>query len=643
MQSFLTRAGRARICRCNTCAGVAKTIIRRSTTGAEVKVSYRHAFTTLYTSIFATAAFVDAKFKDDRRKDLENQISEAKDAVARLQLQNAAAEVEVQPSIIERVANEGRDYGDSPILERADVRPSLIAPSNEPKTPTTRIFEQHGGEHWDVFHESNFRQSLRGLKRSDYRVLEQWLKASVEDGEVVVSGTKPEEWTFNVTQLVDYLLLEHDRRASQKALPPARTPLREAIDRLKAVGYPEFRWPSHDPTAFSVSRTRLSKRMARDIAADKDALGTIERICYNLLTSQYPLTIHTYNTLIVHLNKAGHHKIAQCILQSHFAHFSQHHAQSQAVVLNHDREFGNYAAIHRNVSVILQNSSVYFSRGGNYLLDSMVRAYAGFCNMTDAILVFCHGLSVGLTIGPQALFQLIGLCIWRLDRAHAAELIRAFTDYPEQFEYMLTAEPTAQSILLHQMSYLLDVTGLWRHPSKLGPELKTYGLDPEKFRRFRMTIRICNIQRQFNHTARMTRRLEQILSTLETPKYKRMRRADAVRLVMGKAAQAAEDFDFHMEAAMPASWVDKDFKALKPIHAPRQRRRVWTEEDHETARASLRLAVLSKEVEDGGRRVADCSLELLEMNSEGGLEQRLQGEALYVPEAGRGQVAEAMG
>lgn len=642
MQSFLTRAGRARICRCNTCAGVAKTIIRRSTTGAEVKVSYRHAFTTLYTSIFATAAVVDAKFKDDRRKDLDSQISEAKDAVARLQLQNAAAEVEVQPSIIERVANEGRRYGDSPILERAEVRPSIIASSNEPKTPTTRIFEEHGGGYWDVFHEANFRRSLRGLKRSDYRMLEQWLKASAEDGEVVVSGVKPEEWTFNVSQLVDYLLLEHDRRASKENVARTKTPLREAIDRLKAVGYPEFRWPGQNTTAFNDSRTRLSKRMARDIAADRDALGTIERICYNLLTSQYPLTIHTYNTLIVHLNKAGHHKIAQCILQSHFAHFSQHHTQSQAVVLNHDREFGNYAGIHRNISVILQNSSVYFSRGGNYLLESMVRAYAGFCNMTDAILVFCHGLASGLTIGPQALFQLIGLCIWRLDRAHAVDLVRAFTEHPEQFEYMLTAEPTAQSILLHQMSYLLDVTGLWRHPSKLGPELKAYGVDPEKFRTFRMTIKICNMERQYNHAARMTRRLEQILTSLGTPKYKRMPRAAAVRLVAEKAAQAAEDFNSHMEAAMPASWVDKDFKALTPMHARRRRRRVWTESDHEMARAGLRLAVLSKEVEDGGRRVTDCSMELLEMNSGVGVEQTVHGDALYAPEAGK-QVAEAMG
>src|SRR5690606_2239933 len=101
MQSFLTRAGRARNCRCNTCVGVAKTIVRRSTTGSEVKVSYRHAFTTLYTSIFATAAVVDAKYKDDRRKHLEDQINEAKDAVARLQLQNAAAELEVQPGTVE--------------------------------------------------------------------------------------------------------------------------------------------------------------------------------------------------------------------------------------------------------------------------------------------------------------------------------------------------------------------------------------------------------------------------------------------------------------------------------------------------------------------------------------------------------------
>lgn len=638
MQSFLTRAGRARSCGCNTCVGVPKTVIRRSTTGAEVKISYRHAFTTLYTSIFATAAVVDAKLKDDRRKHLEDQITEAKDAIARLQLQNAATETEAQPGVVERIAHDGGSYGDSPTLGRAQSTPTLIASTGDQRTAVTSIFERYGAEYWDIFHENNIGRTLRALKRSDYRMIEKYLKESLENDELPVPGFTPDEWKLNVSELVDYLLLEHDQISARRGQALSRSPLREAIDRLRSAGYPDFRPQKYGLAAIKDASSRLSKRMARDIAADTSAIGTIERICYNLLTSQTPLTLHTYNTLIVHLNKAGHHKVAQCILQSHLAHYRQCDPQSEAVFLNHDREFGNYAGVHRNMSIILKNSSAYLSRGGKYLLDSMVRAYAGMRYVTEAVVVLCHGLSMGLTIGPQALFQLIGLCIWKLDKDLALKLVRAFTEHPELFESMLTAEPAAQSVLLHQMNYLLDVANLWRDPSKLGAQLKTHNIDAEGFRRFRMTITLHDIQGQYNHVARMTRRIEQILSGPDGP------RAAGESIRLEKAVRAADDFNFHMSAAMPVSWVQKDLKALTPVDVRtprRQRRRVWTARDYERARANLRLAVLSKEVADGGRQVTDCSVELLEMGHNRVMRQGRPGKFVHVGNTERAPVAEA--
>ena len=642
MQSLLTRAGRAHSCGCNTCFGLPKTIIRRSTTGAEVKVSYRHAFTTLYTSIFATAAVVDAKYKDDRRKHLEDQISEAKNAVARLQLQNAVAEAEVQPSALASVAHNGTADEGPTILDRAEIQPSLIAPPDKQESPNARIFEQYGGRHWDIFHPSKTERTLRALTTSDYRILERMLYATAEQDEPLISGRKPAHSAAYITRLVQFLLAEHDRMVALRNHPHLRSPLRETIDRLMSTGYPNISLARDDPMARKNLSFRLSKRMARDIHDATTACGIIERICYNLLTSQQPLTSHTFNTMIVYLSKFGRNNIAQCIIRCHFEQFRKHHPESEAVILNHDREFGNYAAAYRNVNVILNKYSTYLlpTRTGEAVLDSAVRAFAGFRNIKDAAVVLCHGLSLGITIGAQALLQLIGLSIWELDRSVALKLVRAFTDYPREFELMLTAEPGSYSVLLHQMDYLLDVAGLWRDPSKMRAQLEKYNLDPERFRRFRMMIAVHNIQQQLDQVERTVRRIERIIYRgVRTRQSKGISKADMVKRIAKEGTRAAADFDFHMEAAMPAMWLTNHIKTSNPINASQWRRRVWTARDHKRARANLRLAVLSKEVEDGAKQLANCSLEVREMDGNGVLRQEQPNELLDVGNIAREPVA----
>ncbi|SPN98552.1 uncharacterized protein DNG_01598 [Cephalotrichum gorgonifer] len=592
MQGILTKASQARNCWCKTCASVAKTTIRRSTTGAEVRVSRGQAFTTLYTSIFATAAIIDAKYKDDRRKRLEAKISEAKDAVAQLQFQNAVAEVELPPppapppsGILDWIAHESRACEGLVVPKRAGAEASPPASTDAADLIRTSIFEQYGAEYWEAFHATNFRKTLRELKRSDYHMLREWLRTSESLEVQPVSGSQPSEWTFNITQMVDYLLLEHNRLTTQQHLPPARSPLRETIDRLRATGCPNPRWPDRDATAFARPDTGLSEKMARDI--DSDAIGTVERICYNLLTTQSPLTIHTYNMLILCLTKAGHLTLARCVLRSHFAHFKNHphHALSSAICLNHDKRSGNYAGVHRNIGNILRNSTLYFSQGGRYILESMVGAFSRFCNMSDAVVTFCYGLSLGLRLSPQALIQFLGLLIWRLDREPAIMLLRTFTMYPEHFESMLPTEPAARSVVLHQLNYLLDITGLWLPSSKqLDVHLKTHGIDRDQFSSFRMTIATCDIQRQLDQVAHVTGVIEKILSSADAPKYKQMAMADTRKLLVENAGKAARGFSLHRRAAMPTAWTVDGSRMLRSRH------RVWTEHDCEEARRHLRQA-----------------------------------------------------
>src|SRR5579862_2032461 len=69
-------------CRCTSCISVAAAIARRATTSAtRRRLKVGDTFTAFYSAIFATAALVDAKIKEDRRNGLDRMIQEAREDV----------------------------------------------------------------------------------------------------------------------------------------------------------------------------------------------------------------------------------------------------------------------------------------------------------------------------------------------------------------------------------------------------------------------------------------------------------------------------------------------------------------------------------------------------------------------------------
>ena len=628
MQGFLTRAGSARNCRCKTCIDVAKTIVRRSTTAntKAVEGRYRTAFTTLYTSIFATAAVVDAKWKDDRRRELDAQISEAKEAVARLQLENASLEAELGPGILERAGYKRTrtttESENSTLTETAVEADPIELPTRK---QTTDFFEEHGGQHWDVFHREHFRRTTKALTRWDYDMLDLWLRLEMEQDNDAVSMPvdRAEDQEFNVIQLVDYLLLEHDQICAEQKMSSEPTPMRVAIEKLKSTWLPRYQ----PPAMARAARIQLAEDIVQDI--DSNVTGTVERICYNLLTSQSPITLPFYNTLIVHLTRARHHRLAHCVVKSRFTHFkNQDDPTATGVVLYHDMAFGNYAAVHRSAWSLFQQGSEYFAQNGELMLEAIVRALAGIFNVADAVSAFCYGFSSGVNVHPKVLVDLIGLCIWKLDPAPVVMLLRAFTEEQERFEAILKHSHTTQSILLHQINYLLDITNLWQQSLSSSRELKQrlqeYDLNPEAFRQFRSMITRLDVERQCNQIDHTIRRINNKLGLgnggMPTSPAKLQTRFE-------RALIEAAGFDSHMKAAMPRSWIQKKSQLANPGLTKKVLRNakygkkkplkqgmadvepVWTREDYEAARASLRMVVRAKEsaAEAEGQGVFDVS------------------------------------
>src|SRR5271167_254290 len=78
MQVIWSRVAQTSSCRCNACLHSGTKLARRTTTAAgrrQLKAS--DLFTLCYSAMFATAAVVDAKRKDSRRKQWDRAIEEA--------------------------------------------------------------------------------------------------------------------------------------------------------------------------------------------------------------------------------------------------------------------------------------------------------------------------------------------------------------------------------------------------------------------------------------------------------------------------------------------------------------------------------------------------------------------------------------
>src|SRR4051794_7375173 len=80
MQVLWSRVAQTRSsCHCRSCLNAATTIARRATTAASRRgLKVGDLFTACYSAVLATAAVADARVKDDRRKEWDRLIAEAK-------------------------------------------------------------------------------------------------------------------------------------------------------------------------------------------------------------------------------------------------------------------------------------------------------------------------------------------------------------------------------------------------------------------------------------------------------------------------------------------------------------------------------------------------------------------------------------
>ncbi|TQN73272.1 hypothetical protein CSHISOI_02209 [Colletotrichum shisoi] len=374
MQALWSRAGQAHHCGCKACFNAAGGMMRQSATRAtRRKPTFSEVFTACYTSIMGTAAVLDAQKKDERRKELDRQLEEAR-AEFRMLVENAPSQLPrervpdacIAPShlLLERAPDGSITNRYKGALERHKKQPEEIAeffdslghtvvwPRVAPRSRRVK----------DLWHQYRLGPPMKRsyiVVNTDYKLLARFIRAEETmtrtQHRIPTTSQQLKLAERRMRRLVISLLRASEagkkdgEARSEKCDSEA---LRRVMDDLCKSEHPHY---DVDLDLNTVSRCSADLNSSLgDIfgkAQPSNIEPTITKVCYSLLVASQPPTIHTYNTLISGFSSAGLHFLASRVVNN-FLNSKLEPTQSTLVcLLNHfketdDRE-GFYKIIER--------------------------------------------------------------------------------------------------------------------------------------------------------------------------------------------------------------------------------------------------------------------------------------------------------
>ncbi|KAK3989875.1 hypothetical protein QBC44DRAFT_358938 [Cladorrhinum sp. PSN332] len=348
-------AARLQGCHCRGCFRPAKikylqarrrlttttTAAKRATGTAAVnsrrrKVLASDVFTACYVAIMATAAVIDAGWKDERRQRLDRKIEVTKHNLHCIMAEAA------------KVGHRGNSQGLIPdpfqdstktsfevledICKRA--RPGWLL-NQEPKLE----------ENWNelvwlrksvsgiMMRGQGLRPPLETGMTTLSTVTETLLSEEAEAKGALTVGREPatevqmERMTAMVNKLVDELLMVAYTKSEAEA--PYTNPPPESLDSahtlirlLRSDGHPRFTFPElrgDDAVSMRSKMDDLNRKIMIEFLP-QFRVRQVAKICYNLLVCEFPPSVQNYNTLIWGFTEIGENELAWVVVESFLFH-----------------------------------------------------------------------------------------------------------------------------------------------------------------------------------------------------------------------------------------------------------------------------------------------------------------------------------
>jgi hypothetical protein len=313
MQVLWSRASQTRSsCRCSACLHAASAVARRTTTAASRRrLKIGDLFTACYSTILGTAAFADAKAKEERRKQWDQAIADAK----------AGSPVDLPERIERTIPGESQEYGLPSVVRMISYAPKLEMLSAQYDDLQVTL-DQHLKQSLETTPGMPSLSALPELEGDcedevdpDFPPREPITRLHVDRIEAMVSKlvTRLLARSRDLSTLVEPSVSKTD-------IPQQ---LKEISTRLQSLRGIDTRLPSytfHSPRQALQERRRLDNTLEalfKQTAPDSSNIEIIlAKICYNLLVSSSPPSIHTYDILIRSLTRLRLHDLAQVVVDS---------------------------------------------------------------------------------------------------------------------------------------------------------------------------------------------------------------------------------------------------------------------------------------------------------------------------------------
>ncbi|KAI0181698.1 hypothetical protein GGR52DRAFT_525848 [Hypoxylon sp. FL1284] len=447
-------------CRCRLCLHTGRPLVRRSTSAApRRKATVADIFTACYTTILGTAAVLDAQRKDARKKELDDKLEKARAALCSLDVQRSTGQQNGESSSLDagleshpRHPSRAQNGIANALLQELGILSEI---TRSPLPPPTWMQAQLEWAH-----------------------IEAAIAAEEQDPDYTLREPRSElqlyRTTKTVVNLVNQLLEKSESSESTRCQDNRETNKQEDTiawedlqDVLNGPHYPSFFDPSMDPGETARTRSLLGESIRRIFNQATSSKDIVARICFNMLTSAMPPSIHTFNTLIAGFNRIERPDLAQTVIDS-FINTTAWPATQQTIVclLSHYRGTNQISGVRDIISRMrgVKDTGLHFrivskdviyspdwfewaerycaSRKRAYvqradrndeIFDSIIKSWLHFGQVGNAAMMLIACMRNGCSITIETLQKLITACLVTADFSAARRLMTGFAKRPRRF------------------------------------------------------------------------------------------------------------------------------------------------------------------------------------------------------------------
>ncbi|KAI0876522.1 hypothetical protein GGS24DRAFT_451176 [Hypoxylon argillaceum] len=475
MQTLWSRAAQVQSsCRCRICLHSTNAFIRRSASAApKRKVAVADVFTACYTTILGTAAVLDARRKNERRRVLDEELDRIRASSRRLDIQGSLRALGSEDGAL--------DGGDS-------------APRKQPMYMTNWAGNERVSPLMD---------ELKSIYSMAYQSIPppSWLHDQVDWAEVEAAIVLEERdptielqepgnhqqlagMTATVVHLIDELVEHTQKYPGQRPEDTASIPdnagdaiLKDVENLRHGQEYPSYLFPTSDINYSSRVRTLLHEAIRRVFNQPVSSRETVGRICCNLFTAGVPPTIHTYNTLFAGFHRIRRPDLAQVVIDSYLDQ-TRWSATDQTIVclLNHYRGSGGREGMREIVQRMrgVKEQGLDLSAFSGYAItkkrtdttfDHLIRGWLYHEDVGIACMTFVASIRLGSSIPISTLQELFRGLLATANFSSARKLLigiaKSFKFFAIYLSVTIDDNTTAVAReLLRSLDQIIDISWL---------------------------------------------------------------------------------------------------------------------------------------------------------------------------------------